>query len=224
MDNIDLKRIRSIIDGMETGYAGPEKIREILGCAGIDVANQYIGNDPEELLFAACSIVYPIVAKAVGPIHKSDTGGVALNIRSEKLLLAEIERLLALPGTHSVMLQPMIKGKELFLGAKYEPKFGHVVLCGLGGIFVEILEDISSGLAPLTFDEAYSMIRSLKSYKIIKGTRGQKGIDQDRFADIMVRLSTVLRYATEIKEMDLNPLIATEHSIQVVDSRMYVEK
>ena len=77
------------------------------------------------------------------------------------------------------MVQPMLKGTELFIGAKYEPKFGHVVLCGLGGIFVEVLKDVASGPAPLSHDEAASMIRSLRAYKIIQGTRGQKGVDEE---------------------------------------------
>jgi acetyltransferase len=164
------------------------------------------------------------VAKVVGPVHKSDIGGVALNIRNEKLLSIEFDRLMALPEATAVMIQPMLTGKELFIGAKYEPKFGHVILCGMGGIFVEVLEDVSSGLAPLTYGEAYSMIRSLKSYKIIKGTRGQEGIDEDKFADTIVRLSTLLRYATEIKELDLNPLIGSKNRVTVVDARIFVEK
>ena len=82
------------------------------------------------------------------------------------------------------MVQPMLKGTELFIGAKYEEKFGHVVLCRPGRYFVEVLKDISSGLAPLSYEEAYSMIHSLRAYKIIKGTRGQKGVNEDKFAEI----------------------------------------
>jgi acetyltransferase len=118
----------------------------------------------------------------------------------------------------------MLKGAELFIGAQYEPHFGHIVFCGLGGIFIEVLGDVSFGLAPLSYAEAYSMIRSLKSYKIIKGTRGQKGLPEAQFAGIIVRLSNLLRQATEIKELDLNPLIATETSITVVDARIRIEK
>jgi acetyltransferase len=99
-----------------------------------------------------------------------------------------------------------------------------VVLCGLGGIFVEVLKDISSGLAPLSYEEAYSMIHSLRAYKIIKGTRGQKGVNEDKFAEIIVRLSTLLRFATEIKEMDINPLLATEKQVIAVDARIRIEK
>ena len=129
-----------------------------------------------------------------------------------------------IPEASAIMVQPMLKGTELFIGAKYEEKFGHVVLCGLGGIFVEVLKDISSGLAPLSYEEAYSMIHSLRAYKIIKGTRGQKGVNEDKFAEIIVRLSTLLRFATEIKEMDINPLLATEKQVIAVDARIRIEK
>jgi acetyltransferase len=129
-----------------------------------------------------------------------------------------------IPEVKAVLVQKMLSGIELFIGAKYEPRFGHIILCGLGGIFVEVLGDVSSGLAPLTSNEALSMIRSLKSYKIIRGTRGKTGINEFKFAEIIVRLSSLLRYATEIKEIDLNPLIGNTDSITVVDARVRLEK
>jgi acetyltransferase len=89
---------------------------------------------------------------------------------------------------------------------------------------VEVLGDISSGLAPLTFDEASSMIRSLRVYRIIQGSRGKPGIDEKKFAEIIVSLSSLLRFATEIKEMDLNPLIGNPDDITVVDARIRIEK
>jgi acyl-CoA synthetase (NDP forming) len=167
---------------------------------------------------------YPVVAKVVGPLHKTDVGGVVLNIKTPAHLELEFSRLMQLPDARAVLIQPMIKGTELFIGAKYESRFGHVVMCGLGGIFVEVLKDVSSGLAPLNKGEALSMIRSLRGYPIIKGTRGRPGIDEDQFAGILVKLSTLLRFATEIKEMDLNPLLATPEQIIVVDARIRVEK
>ena len=135
----------------------------------------------------------------------------------------EIERLMQIPDATAVMVQKMIKGTELFIGAKYEPRFGHIVLCGLGGIFVEVLKDVSSGLAPLSVSEAESMIHSLRGYKIIKGTRGQKGINEHKYMEIIVRLSTILRFATEIKEMDINPLLADADNVIAVDARIRVE-
>ena len=102
---------------------------------------------------------------------------------------------------------------------------GHVVLCGLGGIFVEVLKDVSYGLAPLSYDETYSMIRSLRGYPIIKKVHvGKRGIDEQQYADIIVRLSTLLRFASEIKEMDINPLVATDRGLFAVDARIRIEK
>ena len=147
-----------------------------------------------------------------------------MNIRSEEHLALEYDRMMKLPGVTGILVQPMLKGQELFLGAKYENRFGHVVVCGLGGIFVEVLKDVTSGLAPLSYEETYSMIHSLRGYPIIKGTRGQKGIDEQQYADIIVRLSTLLRFATEIKEMDINPLLATERGLFAVDARIRIEK
>lgn len=185
---------------------------------------EFVSADKEAVLSFADQCGYPVVAKVVGPVHKSDVGGVALNIRSREVLSAEYDRLMKIPDATSVMVQKMIKGTELFIGAKYENRFGHVVLCGLGGIFVEVLKDVSSGLAPLSYEETYSMIHSLRGYKIIKGTRGMKGVNERKFAEIIVRLSTLLRFATEIKEMDINPLLADENDVIAVDARIRVEK
>ena len=177
-----------------------------------------------ELASLSDKMGFPLALKVVGPVHKSDVGGVTLNIKSGTHLMAEFNRMMKIKGVRAVLIQEMIAGTELFIGAKYEPKFGHIILCGLGGIFVEVLGDVSSGLAPLTFNEANSMIRSLRSYRIIKGTRGKSGINEQKFAEIIVRLSTLLRFATEIKEMDLNPLIGSMESITVVDARIRIGK
>ena len=222
---VDVPRIRRIIDSIqEDGYIPPYQVQALLRSAGIPVVDEFVSVKKEEVLAFARRTGFPVVAKVVGPVHKSDVGGVVLNIKTEQHLALEFDRMMQIPGATAVMVQPMLKGTELFIGAKYEEKFGHVVLCGLGGIFVEVLKDVSSGLAPLSYEEAYSMIRSLRAYKIIKGTRGQKGVNEDRFAEIIVRLSTLLRFATEIKEMDINPLLATEKDVIAVDARIRIEK
>ena len=97
-------------------------------------------------------------------------------------------------------------------------------MCGLGSIYVEVLKDVASGLAPLTMGEAMSMIRQLRSYKILKGYRHQEGVNIKKFAEIIVRLSTLLRFATEIKELDINPLLGNEKEILGVDARIRVQK
>jgi len=224
LENIDVQLIRQIIDNAPNGYLEPAIIQQLLNAAHIPVVKETVASSKRELLLAAKKTGYPLVLKVVGPVHKSDVGGVTLNIKSEKHLEAEFNRMMRIKGVKAVLVQKMLSGIELFIGAKYEPLFGHIVLCGLGGIFVEVLGDVSSGLAPLTFIEAESMIRSLKSYKIIRGTRGKPGINESKFAEIIVRLSSLLRYATEIKEMDLNPLMGTEDSVVAVDGRIRIEK
>ena len=209
-------------EGKDSGWLAPNAVRDILTCAGIQMVPEKVSHSKEELTDFAARIGYPVVAKVVGPIHKSDVGGVALNIRTAEHLALEFDRMMQIEGATDVMVQKMLKGTELFIGAKYEERFGHVVLCGLGGIFVEVLKDVSSGLAPLTYPEAYSMIHSLRGYKIIKGTRGQKGVNEQKYAEIIVRLSTLLRFATEIKEIDINPLLADEHSVTAVDARIRI--
>ena len=222
---IDIPRFNKIIFGLDAnGYVQPQTVRDILECAGIPLVPELVSTSKEELTAFANRVGYPVVAKVVGPIHKSDVGGVALNIRTPEHLALEFDRMMQIKDTTGVMVQKMLKGTELFIGAKYEERFGHVVLCGLGGIFVEVLKDVSSGLAPLTYGEAFSMIHSLRGYKILKGTRGQKGINEQKYADIIVRLSTLLRFATEIKEIDLNPLLADENGVVAVDARILVEK
>lgn len=222
---VDVPEVRRIIDRLPAdGYLSPEETRLLLKAANIPLVEEFTSSDKEELLAFARKIKYPVVAKVVGPVHKSDMGGVALNIRCDEHLLFEYERMMKLPGVTGIMVQPMLKGQELFLGATYENKFGHIVFCGLGGIFVEVLKDVSYGLAPLSYDETFSMIRSLRGYPIIKGTRGQKGIDEQQYADLIVRLSTLLRFANEIKEMDINPLVATERGLFAVDARIRIEK
>lgn len=224
VNEVDVPGIKQIIDKANSGYLEPSLIQDLLTAANIPVVKEAVAKTKKDLLSVAKKTGYPLALKVVGPVHKSDVGGVTLNIKSEKHLLAEFTRMMKIKDVKAVLVQQMLSGTELFIGAKYEPRFGHVILCGLGGIFVEVLKDVSSGLAPLTISEAESMIRSLKSYKIIRGTRGKPGINESKFAEIIVRLSTLLRFATEIKEMDLNPLLGNPENITVVDARIRIEK
>jgi acetate---CoA ligase (ADP-forming) len=224
LKDIDVPLIRNIIDNAPNGYLDPETIQKLLTAASIPTVKEVVVKTKKEVSALANRVGFPLALKVIGPVHKSDVGGVTLNIKSLTHLEAEFSRMIKIEDVKAVLVQRMLAGTELFIGAKYEPKFGHVILCGLGGIFVETLGDVSSGLAPLTFNEANSMIKSLKAYRIIKGTRGKPGINEQKFAEIIVRLSSLLRFATEIKEMDLNPLIGSPDAITVVDARIRIEK
>ncbi|MEI6455290.1 MAG: acetate--CoA ligase family protein, partial [bacterium] len=177
----------------------------------------------EEALVSARELEFPLVMKVVGPIHKSDVGGVVLGVKDEGALKKEFQRMIKIKDTTAILLQPMLSGTELFVGAKFEPKFGHLILCGMGGIFIEVLKDVASGLSPVYDDEALSMIRSLKSYKIIQGVRGQKGIDEKSFAGVIVRISALLTHAPEIVELDLNPLLGNQEGVTAVDARIRLQ-
>ena len=224
LDGIDIQAIREVINGSSDGYLSPEAIQQILDAGGIPRVKEGVAMDEESLGKISREIGYPLVMKVIGPVHKSDVGGVILGIENDIDLVDHFQQMKKIEGATGVLLQPMLGGLELFAGAKYEPNFGHVVLCGLGGIYVEVMKDVASGLAPLSMTEASRMIRSLKGYKMLKGIRGQSGIDVQSYAEIIVRLSSILRYATEIAELDLNPIIGNKHELAVVDARIRIEK
>jgi len=224
VDGVDVKEVRRIIDTQQDGYVSPEVVQALLDAAGVPRVKEFVSDTVGELVSAIEEVGYPVVMKVVGPVHKSDVGGVVLNVDNDDQLKREFERMMQITDATGVMVQPMLSGKELFVGATYEPGFGHMVLCGLGGIFVEVLKDVSSGLAPLNQNEALEMIRGLKGYKIIQGVRGQKAIDENKYAQVVVRLSTMLCHASEIKEMDINPLLGEGEKVIAVDARIRIEK
>ena len=224
LDNIDIPEIRRIIDQAEDGFQSPETIHRLFLAAGIPIVREITVTEEDKALEAAQKIGFPLVMKVVGPIHKTDVGGVVLNVKNMETVQHEFQRLIKIKDTTAVLMAEMVSGIELFLGAKYEDKFGHVILCGIGGIFVEVFKDITSGLAPLTMCEAASMIKNLRAYPMIKGYRGKNGVSERKFAEIMVRLSTLLRFAVEIKEMDINPLMGDCEKLVAVDARIRIEK
>ena len=224
LPEVDTKAIRKIIDSTQPGYISPKEIQGLLDACWIPRAGETVVATAEDAKLAANELGFPVVMKVVGPVHKSDVGGVVLNVTTEERLLNEFHRMMQIPYTTGILFQPMLSGIELFIGAKYETGFGHLILCGLGGIFIEVLKDTSAGLSPLDQEEALAMIRRLKSYKIIQGVRGQKGVNEYKFAEIMLRLSSLLQAAPEIVELDFNPLLGNGDSIIVVDARIRIER
>lgn len=221
---VDLQSVRSVVDAAQDGYIAPAAIQTLLDACGIPRAGEAVVTTADDAVAAADELGYPVVMKVVGPVHKSDVGGVMLNIASADVVRREFTRMIDIPDTTAVLLQPMLSGTELFAGAKKEEKFGHMVLCGLGGIFIEVLKDVSSGLAPLTSEEALGMIRGLKGYGILEGARRQEGVDEHAFADVVVRLGALVQAAPEIAELDLNPLLGNTRGVTAVDARIRIEK
>lgn len=221
---IDSAAIKSIVDGSPDGYLPPEKVSQILKAAGIPFATEAVAKSATEAAEKAGAIGFPVVMKVVGPVHKSDVGGVELNITSTAAAIATFARLIKIPGAEAVLIQRMMNGVELFCGIKAEAGFGHLLLAGLGGIFIEVLKDVSSALVPVRHNEALRMIRSLRGHEILRGTRGRQGISEDAFAEIITRLSLIAEAAPGISEMDLNPLLGTAENIVAVDARICISR
>ena len=222
--NLDLKGIRAIINAAENGYLAPQQVKELLLAAKIPLVSEAVCATKKACLTEALKLGFPVVMKIVGPIHKSDVGGIVLNINSTEKLAASYDEIMKIEGAKAVLIQPMKKGMELFIGAKKEGNFGHMVLCGLGGIYIEVLKDINVALAPVSKLEATEMIQNLKSYKIIQGIRNQEGVNEKLFAEIIVKISDLLMAAPEISELDLNPLFGNAKEIFAVDARVCIEK
>jgi len=216
----DLKVIREVIESASEGYLSPEKVNMLLRAAGIETVPESVVTSAATAVRDAAAMGYPVVMKVVGPVHKSDIGGVALNITSEEKVREEYARMMALPEVTGILIQKMISGRELFCGATREGRFGHLVMAGMGGIFIEVFKDVATALVPVSDNEARSMIRSLKSYKIIKGIRGAAGVSEEAFVRVITSLSDLLAAAPEIAEMDINPLLGTPEKIVAVDARI----
>jgi acyl-CoA synthetase (NDP forming) len=196
----------------------------LMDATGILRAPEIIESSREKLLSKMKQIRFPVAMKVQGPLHKSDEKGVILNVSSIEEVNKNIDTLIKIDKAVGIMVQPMFSGLELFIGVKKEKGFNHTILCGLGGIYIEILNDVSAGLSPISKEEARRMITSLRGYKLMEGARGEDGIDESQFAEIIQRVSALVEVAPEIIEMDINPLIGTKEKITVVDVRIKIEK
>lgn len=224
LEGVDIQSVRNLVEGHAEGYLSAAEVQQFLDAVGIPRIEEEVARDEASLEKAARKLHYPLVMKVIGPVHKSDVGGVALGIDNDIDLMDRFREMQEIEGFAGVLLQRMASGLELFAGAFYEPRYGHLVMCGIGGIFVEAMKDVATGLAPLSMPEANGMIRSLKGAGMLEGWRGQKGIEIDAYAEILVRLSGALRYATEIVELDLNPIMGSEEGMKVVDARIRIGK
>ncbi len=221
---VDHPGIRNIIDGASGGFLSPEEVAGLLDGAGVARVNELNVTSASELEELKHSVSFPVAMKVVGPVHKTDVGGVLLNIKSIAEMQTCFEQLMQINKASGVLIQPMVSGTELFIGVKRESNFGHIILCGLGGIFVEVLNDFSSCLCPVSESESITMIQRLRAYKIIRGVRGREGVNEPLFSEIIQRISALIAAAPEIVEMDINPLMGSMRNITAVDTRIRIEK
>ncbi len=199
----------------------------------IPVTRFSVAKTVEEAVKSADEIGYPIVLKIVSPdiIHKFDVGGVILNLNGPKEIQDAYRKILANVKKHKpdakitgVFVQEMAPtSTEVIVGATKDPQFGPALMFGLGGIFVEILKDVTFRIAPLTEQDAQEMITEVKAYPVLKGYRGQPPADIDAIVKILLNTSRLVMDHLEIKELDLNPIMVYEHGAKTVDARIILE-
>ncbi len=173
----------------------------------------------------ACSAVrFPISMKIISPkiSHKTDIGGVMLGISNMSEAKRAYSRLRKLMGFEGVLLQEMVKGKEIIIGGKRDVQFGPTVLFGLGGIFVEVFKDFSIGICPLRRRDAKRMVREIRAYPILVGFRGKKGVNLQKVEGALLKVSRFMVREKGVRELDLNPLIVNEREVVAVDARVVV--
>ena len=151
---------------------------------------------------------------------------VTLGVKDLATVEKEFNRLIVIPETYAVEMYPMLDGTDVYIGAIKDPKFGHQIFFGLGGILIEVLKDVQSSLAPISASaaEAKEALTKLRGYKILQGVRGQEAVNIDLYADQIARVSALVQAAPEIAEMDLNPLLGNPRYVTAVDARIRLEK
>lgn len=205
---------------------------ELLAHYGLPVPPHRVARSADEAKAAAADLGYPVVAKIVSPdiLHKSEAGGVLLNLNESAAVGSAYEQITeraraAKAAVRGVLISRMaLPGTEVIAGLTQDAQFGPVVMFGLGGIFVEVYQDVSFRLVPLTEPDAAAMIRELKAFPILQGTRGKKSADLEALTDLLLKVSKIAEENLEITEMDLNPIIVYEKGLSIVDVRVLLHQ
>src|ERR1035437_1672603 len=229
-NDIDLQKAAAIIKEAKTSgkqFLSSESVYSLLAAYGIPTASWKIVDDVNAVA-TADAIGYPVVVKAESEkvIHKSDVGGVAVNLKNADEVRKAVEKMKASIDVSDLkfLVQKFISGgKELIAGVSTKPRLGHLIMFGIGGIYVEVLKDVVFKIAPVTEVEAKEMLSSIKMSKLLDGVRGEKGINKDMVIDIIQRISKLVTDFPMIAEMDMNPIIAINDKVYVVDARMKID-
>ena len=207
---------------------------DVLDAYGIRVCKSGFATTEEEVISVGNSIGYPVVMKMTSKTtsHKTDVGGVRVNIQSEEQLRAEYQDLIAkltekglIDGLEGVIIQEMVKGnREMVCGIATDPQYGPMMMFGLGGVFIEVMKDVTFRIAPLTDIDAKEMIKSVKAYKLLEGARGTKPAQMEQIEETLLRLSQLVNDFNFIDELDINPLLISEKTGEgiAVDGRIKV--
>ena len=232
---VNRERARSIMQASLADGRAQLTTREsidVLDAYGIRVCRSGFATSEDEAVALADQIGYPVVMKMTSKTtsHKTDVGGVRVNIQSADELRSQYRDLIEklrernlLDGLEGVIIQEMVKGsREMVCGVATDPQYGHMMMFGLGGVFIEVMKDVTFRMAPLTDIDAHEMIRGVKAYKLLEGARGTTPAQLDQLEDVLLRLSQLVTDFPEIEELDINPLIISEKNGEgiAVDGRI----
>lgn len=228
-----IEKAKAVIDDAVPNRDRPlleDEAKALLKSIGIAVPEHFVAQDKDDAFHAANTIGWPVAMKIVSPdiIHKSDVGGVKLNIKNKDELYSAFDTMMEDIAKKAngamikgVLIEAMVKkGTEIIIGGIRDAQFGPAVMFGLGGIFVELLKDVSFGIAPVNMDEAMEMIRQIKGYPLLTGFRGSTPVDIDAIAKALITISELLNGVNDISEIDLNPVIAYPQGLVVVDAKV----
>jgi acetyltransferase len=236
---VDRERAQRVLDSARKDNRlelGEVEAREVLAAYGIPVARTILATNLEECIRAGRNIGYPVVLKIASPqiLHKTDVGGVVVNIADTDSLIdayqnitARVRRLAPEAEIWGVLVQEMLPpSRELILGMNRDPQFGPLVMLGLGGIYVEVLKDVSFRLAPLGREDVMEMLRELKSYWLLQGARGEPPADVGAVVEVTLRVSQMAEELPELEELDINPLRVMEKGkgCLAADARMVLRE
>ena len=206
-----------------------DEAKALCGLYGLPVTRIEVVEAEDDAVRVAEGFGFPVVLKIVSPqvLHKSDAGGVLINIRDAEGVREGYEKIIEnvkarVPDAEitGILVQEMAPdGTQVIVGSTKDPTFGPTIMFGLGGIFVEVLKDVSFRLVPITRVDAEEMVREIKAYKILEGVRGMPPADQETILDILMKTSEMLVECPEIKELDMNPILVYEKGAKIVDAR-----
>lgn len=216
-----------IEESRSDGWVLEPAAKRLFSLAGFSVPRFMLARTPQEALDFIHEIGYPVVCKIVSPliIHKSDVGGVAVGIKDDARLIETFRRFEALEGFRGVLVEEMISGIELIMGAKNDLQFGPMILLGMGGTGVEIYRDVVLKMAPLTAKEALVMYKGLKAHRLLEGYRGTEPAHLGKLAQTLLLFSSlVMELEGQIASIDVNPLLCSSRDCIVADVRMIIGK
>jgi acyl-CoA synthetase (NDP forming) len=212
-----------------TEVAAKERLKK----AGIPVIDTRLARNRAQAVVVAAELGFPVAMKIVSPdaIHKTDVGGVKLNIKNATQagqaysdIIASVKKHVPAARIEGVSVQPMAApGVEIIIGMTIDPQFGPVLMFGLGGIFVEVLKDVSFRLVPVAPIDAREMIQEIRGKALLEGYRGQPAVNMAALEKLIVTISKFIEKNPDIRELDLNPLIATDKGVVAVDARMVTD-